>query len=167
MNHFRNTVALCLLAALAGVASAQVKTRAQVEQEYFQAKANGDTLSPAGIPWRDIRPDLYPQTHAQGLTREQVQQQLADAIRNGDMIADGESGLREKDLEPGRYPAEPVVAGKTREQVRAELAQAIANGDMLAPGELGLPENQVEPNFYAVRHPAGSTQLAHGPALTQ
>ena len=167
MKHFRNSLALCLLAALAGVAGAQGLTRAQVEQQFFQAKANGDTLSPAGIPWRDIRPDLYPQPQGQGLTRAQVEQQLADAIHNGDMLADGESGLREKDLEPGRYPADPVVAGKTRAQVEGELAQAIANGDMLAPGESGLPENQVEPNFYAIHHAASGTQLAHGPAAAQ
>ena len=167
MNRIRNTVVLCLFAALAGVAGAQGKTRAQVEQEFFQAKAAGDTLSPAGIPWRDIRPDLYPQPQGQGLTRVQVEQQLSDAIKNGDMLAGGESGLREKDLEPGRYPADPLVAGKSRAQVEAELAQAIANGDMLAPGDVGLPENQVDPTFYAVHHGAAGSQFAHAPSSAQ
>jgi hypothetical protein len=155
MINRKTTVAVCLLAALAGFAGAasaqDAKTRAQVESELSAAMANGDMLSPSGIPDRVLRPDLYPQAQVTGKTRAQVKAELATAIRNGDMLAAGDSGLREKDLYPSRYPADPVVAGKSRQQVEAELATAIRNGDMLAPGELGLRENQLEPQFYAQR----------------
>jgi hypothetical protein len=158
MNQFRNTVAVCLLAALAGVASAQApRTRSQVDAELAAAMANGEMLSPSGIPYRDLRPDLYPRAQAAGKTRAQVVAELAAATRNGDMLAPGDSGLREKDLHPGLYPADPWVAGKTRQQVESELAVAIRAGDMLAPGELGLPENQLEPQFYASHRAPGLT----------
>jgi hypothetical protein len=120
-----------------------------VESELSAAMANGDMLSPSGIPDRVLRPDLYPRAQVTGKTRAQANAELATAIRNGDMLAAGDSGLREKDLYPNRYPADPVVAGKSRQQVEAELAVAIRNGDMLAPGELGMRENQLEPQFYA------------------
>ena len=84
-----------------------------------------------------------------GKTRAEVQDELAFAIRNGDMLAAGEGGLREKDLNPGMYPADPVVAGKTRAQVQAELAMAIRDGDMMAPGESGLTEYQLNPQRFA------------------
>jgi hypothetical protein len=166
MNRIRNTVVLGLLAALAGVAGAQDKTRAQVEQEYFQARQNGDVIGPTGYTDRELRPDLYQQPQGHGLTRTQVEQQLGDAVRSGDMLANGESGLREKDLEPGRYPAAPTGVGKSRAQVKAELAQAMASGDMLAPGEIGLPEKQVDPTFYAVHHDLSGSQFAHSAATS-
>jgi hypothetical protein len=162
MKHLRNTVAICLLAAIAGVASAQApRTRAEVEAELAAAMRNGEMLSPAGIPYRNLRPDLYPQPAASTLTRAQVRADLASAIRNGDMQVAGDSALREKDLAPGNYPADPVVAGKTRQQVESELAVAIHNGDMLAPGELGVTERQLEPSYYAQQRAADATLAAH------
>jgi hypothetical protein len=107
MKYPRNTVAVCLLAALAGfagVASAQdAKTRAQVESELSAAMASGDMLSPSGIPYRVLRPDLYPTAHAGGKSRAQVEAELASAMRNGDMLAPGELGLAENQLEPQFY----------------------------------------------------------------
>jgi len=84
---------------------------------------------------------------AQGLTRAQVQADLAAAQQNGDLLL--ASGLREKDLFPGRYPADLAPVGKTRDEVKAELAMAIRDGDMLAPGDSGLTEYQLEPGRYA------------------
>ena len=82
-------------------------------------------------------------------TRAQVKAELAAAIRDGDMIVAGDSGLRAKDVSPGLYPADPVVAGKTRGEVKAELALAIRDGDMMAAGDSGLTEYQLEPQRYA------------------
>jgi hypothetical protein len=84
---------------------------------------------------------------AQGLSRAQVEAQLATAIRNGDMMAPGDLGLTERQLNPSRFPPQPVVAGKTRAQVQAELASAIRNGDMLV-GDSGLREKDLFPAMY-------------------
>jgi hypothetical protein len=84
------------------------------------------------------------------MTREQVKADLAEAIRTGDMLA-GESGLKLNEINPGRYPARPVLAGKTREQVQAELAEAIRTGDMLAGGESGLKLNEINPDRYPAK----------------
>jgi hypothetical protein len=85
-------------------------------------------------------------TSAQGLSRAQVQAELQAAIRNGDMMAPGDSGLTERQLNPSAYPPAPVVAGKTRAQVDAELVRAIRNGDMLQAS--GLRDKDIEPRMY-------------------
>lgn len=145
-NHI---VVALLLAALGGAASAQEMTRAQVEADLSAAQRDGDMLAPGrlGLTQRQLRPDLYPSMPLEGKTREQVKAELAAAQRNGDLLQ--ANGLRDRDLTPGLYPADPVVVGKTREQVKAELAVAERDGDMLAPGSSGLTENQLEPQFFA------------------
>jgi Domain of unknown function (DUF4148) len=98
-------------------------------------------------------------THANAqLTREQVKAELAEAIRTGNVLADGESGLMRNQIDPGRYPAKPMLAGKTREQVKAELAEAIRTGDMPAGGESGLMLYEMYPQRYAKAR--GSNPLA-------
>lgn len=84
-----------------------------------------------------------------GTTRAQVQAQLQQAQRSGDMLAAGDSGLTEAQVNPFAYPARTVVASKSREQVRAETLQAVRNGDVLLAGELGLTERQAFPQSYA------------------
>jgi len=166
MQYSRNITLVLLLAASAGVASAQEapKTRAQVKAELIAAMHNGDMIAngEAGLTQRELRPDLYPSPPVVGETRAQVKSEVAEAIRNGDMIAAGDSGLREKDLEPGRYPADPAVAaGKTRAEVKAELAKAIRDGDMIEAGETGLTDYQREPQRYAQQRAIdGVTHLA-------
>ena len=83
---------------------------------------------------------------AQGLSRAQMQAELQAAIRNGDMMAPGDSGLTERQLNPSAYPPAPVVAGKARAQVEAELARAIKNGDMIQAS--GLRDKDIEPGMY-------------------
>ena len=145
-NHI---VVTLLLAALGGAASAQEMTRAQVEADLSAAQRNGDMLAPGelGLTQRQLRPDLYPSMPVAGKTHEQVKAELAAAQRNGELLQ--ASGLRDRDVTPGLYPADPVVVGKTREEVKAELAVAQRDGDMLAPGRSGLTEYQLEPQFYA------------------
>jgi hypothetical protein len=95
--------------------------------------------------------------------REQVKAELAEATGNGDMLA--ASGLKQKALSPGFYPADPVVAGKTREQVKAELAEAIRAGD-IAYGDGGLKRNELFPQVYATQRKQGgdSTAVSTGTA---
>jgi hypothetical protein len=149
VNYHRHITIALLLAAIAGAASAQGKTRAEVEAELAAAMRNGDMLIPGelGIRERDLRPDLYPSSSVAGKTTAQAGAELAAAVRHGDLLR--ADGMRERDVAPGMYPVDPVVAGKTRAQVEGELAMAIRDGDMLAPGESGLTENQLEPRFYA------------------
>jgi hypothetical protein len=101
---------------------------------------------------------------AQGLSRAEVQAQLQEAIRNGDMLAPGQSGLTERQIDPADYPAQPAAApGKTRAEVQQELAQAIRDGDMVQNGEMGVTAYQMTPDYYAAQRAADgeSTSLAH------
>jgi hypothetical protein len=84
-------------------------------------------------------------------TREQVKAELAEAVRTGDIYATGESGLKLNQINPGLYPAKPVVQGKTREQVEAELVEAIRTGDIRANNESGLNLNQINLGLYPVK----------------
>ena len=149
MNHPRKLTLVLLLSALAGAASAQEVTRAQVESETAAAQRNGDMLAPGelGLTERQLRPDLYPSAPVVGKTREQVEAETLAAKRAGTLVE--ASGLRDKDVTPGMYPPDPKVTGKTRAEVEAELATAIRDGDMMAPGESGLTENQLQPDVYA------------------
>lgn len=88
---------------------------------------------------------------AQSLTREQVRAELDAASRSGDLMAAGDLGLKENELNPGRYPAVAQEPGKTRAQVREELAQALGSGDYQV-GESGLTQQELHPG-----HPAGMT----------
>jgi hypothetical protein len=173
MKHFRHTIALCALAVIAGTASAQDPgvassqesgglTRAQVEADLAKAIANGETYVASGIRGRDVSPGFYPKAAAfkSSQTRAEVDAQLAQAARNGDLSVGGETALREKDVNPGAYPADPVVAGRSRADVQAELMAAIRNGDISTGGELGMPENTIEPAFYAQRQAPTLTQTA-------
>jgi hypothetical protein len=165
MNHTRKILAVLVLAALGGAASAQGLSRAQVRAELAAAQRNGDMLTADGIPMRDLRPDLYPQRPASHLARAKVEAQVLQARHDGTLIE--ASGLREKDLAPGMYPRDPVVAsGKSRAAVEAELAMAIRDGDMLAPGDAGVTEAQLRPAYYAHQRAIDeASQLArHAPA---
>ena len=87
-----------------------------------------------------------------GMTRAQVKAELAEAMRTGNMLAGGELGLTLRELNPGRYPAAPVVAeGKTRAQVKTELADAIRSGDILANDESGLTAYEEHPQLSPAR----------------
>jgi Domain of unknown function (DUF4148) len=166
MKHTRNITAVLLLTALAGVASAQGLSRAQVEAELATAQRNGDMLVPgdSGLKEKDVTPGLYPATPVvAGKSRAQVEAETLAARRNGTLLE--ASGLREKDVAPGMYPKDPVVAGKSRAQVESELAMAIRDGDMLTAGESGLTENQLQPQVYAQQRAAdAATQHATAPA---
>lgn len=80
--------------------------------------------------------------------REQVIREYQDALRNGDLVVSGETGLRENELYPQRYPARAKVARKTREQVQAELTAAQRSGETMANGEAGLTLAQLTPGRY-------------------
>lgn len=149
MKTSRKLTLVLLLAGLAGAASAQQETRAQVESELAAAQRNGDMMAPGelGMTERQLRPDLYPSAPVVGKTRAQVEAETLAARRAGTLLE--ASGLREKDVAPGMYPADPKVAGKSRAEVQAELAMAMRDGDMLVPGDSGLTEAQLEPQVYA------------------
>jgi lambda repressor-like predicted transcriptional regulator len=87
---------------------------------------------------------------AQSLTREQVRAELEAARRSGDLVVNGELGLKENELYPGRYPARAQEPGKTRAQVREELAQALRTGDFQV-GETGLTQQELRPDLYPMR----------------
>jgi hypothetical protein len=175
MKSLGKSIAICLLATVAGTTFAQESavavsqqpgglTRAQVEADLAKAIANGDTYVSSGIRARDVSPGMYPKAPGfrSTVTRAQVDAQLAQAARNGDLSVGGETALREKDVNPGAYPADPVVAGRSRADVEAELMAAIRNGDISTGGELAMPENTIEPAFYAQRQTPMSTQMAQG-----
>jgi len=115
-------------------ATVVAKTRAEVKAELAQAQANGDLIADGetGARFNQLFPAQYAAARtapaaevvAQGKTRAEVKAELAEAIRNGDLIADGETGARFKDVNPGRYPAEATVQAKSRDDVRAELVNS-------------------------------------------
>lgn len=175
MQQLRLVIALCALAAVAGTASAQEPavlssqapaglTRAQVEADLARAIANGETYVASGIRGRDLSPGFYPRPAAfkSSETRAEVDAQVAQAARSGELSVGGETALREKDVSPGEYPADPVTAGRSRADVRAELMAAIRDGDISTGGELGVPENKVTPAFYAQRAAPTTTRMAQG-----
>jgi hypothetical protein len=138
MKHLTKTIALSLLAAAAGTAFAQ-------DPGVAASQEAGRLDGPA-----------FTSTQ----TRAQVDARLAAAARNGTLSLGGETALREKDLNPGAYPADPVVAGQSRAQVQSETVAAIRNGDISTGGELGMPENTVDPAYYAQNRAADAPQLA-------
>lgn len=175
MKHLRHTIALCALTVIAGTAFAQDPaipsaqgsgglTRAQVEADLAKAIANGDTYVSSGIRGRDVSPGFYPKAAGfkSSQTRADVNAQVVEAARNGDLSVGGETALREKDVSPGVYPADPVVAGRSRADVQAELMAAIRSGDISTGGELAMPENTLEPAFYAQQQAPASSQMAQG-----
>lgn len=114
-------------------AAVVAKTRAEVKAELAQAQANGELIADGqtGARFNEVFPAQYAartapaaDAVAQGKTRAEVKAELAEAIRNGDMIADGQTGARFKDLNPGRYPAEATFQAKSRDDVRAELVNS-------------------------------------------
>ena len=60
---------------------------------------------------------------AEAKTRDQVRADFLNAQRNGDLLADGESGLTQRQVNPQAYPA-VVAQTRTRAQVQAELLAA-------------------------------------------
>ena len=112
-------------------ATVVAKSRAEVKAELAQAQANGDLIADGqtGARFNEVFPAQYAATRtapavevvAQGKTRAEVKAELAEAIRNGELIADGQTGARFKDVNPGRYPAEATFQAKSRDDVRAEL----------------------------------------------
>jgi len=115
-------------------ATVVAKTRAEVQAELAQAQANGDLIADGqtGARFNEVFPAQYAAARtapavevvAQGKTRAEVKAELAEAIRNGDLIADGQTGARFKDVNPGRYPAEATFQAKSRDDVRAELVNS-------------------------------------------
>jgi predicted RNase H-like HicB family nuclease len=83
-------------------------------------------------------------------TREQVKAELAEAIRTGDIVVNGETQQKANEVNPGLYPAKPVLQGKTREEVKAELAEAIRTGDIVV-GEGGEKANELYPSRYPAK----------------
>jgi hypothetical protein len=125
MNSPRNLLTLLLLAAAAASAPAHALTRAQVEAQLAAAQRNGTVVGKLGVTDRQLRPWLYPPAAGAGqtravaagpsswragaLTRAQVKSELALAIRNGDMLAPGESGLTERQLDPALYARQAAL----------------------------------------------------------
>ena len=60
-------------------------------------------------------------------TRAEVRAELAEAIRDGSMMADGQTGVTFKQLNPDLYPQRAVAQGKTRGEVRAERVKSSAS----------------------------------------
>jgi hypothetical protein len=168
MNTPHKMAIALVLAATAGVSSAQGLTRAQVEADLQTAIRNGDMMAPgdSGLTERQLNPGAYPPAPVvAGKSRAQVEAELAAAQRHGDLVQ--ASGLRDRDIEPGMYPPDPVVAGKTRAQVKEELAMAIRDGDMVANGELGQTDDQLEPAKYAAQRAIDAqTRLAQQGAVS-
>lgn len=97
-------------------------------------------------------------------SRANVVAELKQAQRSGDIVAGGELGVTEYELNPGAYPARPVVAGKSREEVRAETLQAVRDGDIIVGGELGLTERQLSPQTYTAHNGFGhKVKIARSP----
>lgn len=115
-------------------ATVVAKSRAEVKAELAAAQANGDLVADGqtGARFNEVFPAQYAAARtaaavevvAQGKTRAEVKAELAEAIRNGELIADGQTGARFKDLNPGRYPAEATFQAKSRDDVRAELVNS-------------------------------------------
>ncbi|MDB5955858.1 DUF4148 domain-containing protein [Ramlibacter sp.] len=164
MNYQHKLAAAVLLAAVAGVVSAQGLTRAQVEAQTMQAIRNGDIMAPgdAGLTYRQEDPAAYPAQPAPppGKTRAQVKAETMTAIRNGDILAPGDAGETLAQEYPAEYPAKPIVVGKTRAEAREERDIAVRDGDILAPGEAGMTLAQEEPAMYAAQRAADAPILA-------
>lgn len=127
MHYPRNLLTLLLLAAAAASAPAHALTRAQVESQLAAAQRDGTVVGKLGVTDRQLRPWLYPPAAGAGetravaagpqswrpgaLTRAQVKSELALAIRNGDMLAPGESGLTERQLDPAFYARRAALRG--------------------------------------------------------
>jgi len=120
-NFPAGTIVAALALALAAGAQAQGgKTRAQVQAELAQARIDGDYVASgeSGMKANELEPSRYPRKATpEGRTRAQVQAELAEAVRNGERIV-GDSGMSEREISPGLYPACPPVAA-TAEVARA------------------------------------------------
>ena len=84
-------------------------------------------------------------------TREQVKAELAETIRTGNFVVNGETQQKANELNPGLYPAKPVVQGKTREQVKAELAEAIRTGNFVVNSETQQKANELNLGLYPAK----------------
>ncbi len=147
--HFLLSISLV---ALAGAHQAQAhdgKSRAQVRAEFDQANRAGELLAPGepGLPYYQLRPDLYPRAMVQGKPRDLVKGELAEAVRTGNVVA-GEFAGNLNEVHPNLYPPVPRVAGKSRETAKAELAEALRSGGIIVGGELGLTRNQLSSGRY-------------------
>jgi hypothetical protein len=164
MKYQHKLAAALVLAAIAGVSSAQGLTRAEVKAQTMEAIKNGDMLAPGelGLTFRQEDPADYPAqpAAAAGKTRAQVEAETMAAIRNGDILAPGDAGMTFAQEDPADYPAKPVMVGKTRAQVQAETALAIRDGDILAPGDAGMTFAQEDPPDYAAQRAADARALA-------
>jgi hypothetical protein len=165
MKYQHKLAAAALLAAIAGVTSAQGLTRAEVHAQLIKDIRNGDMLAPgeSGLTERQLDPADYPAQPAPppGKTRAQVEAETMAAIRNGDILAPGELGLTYAQEDPPDYPAKPIVVGKTRAEAMEERDIAVRDGDILAPGEAGLTFAQEEPGMYAAQRAADAPVLAN------
>jgi hypothetical protein len=125
-RHVHKIAAACVLAALAGAAFAEDPdpsgqfatqvhsdlTRAQVEAQTREARKDGTLSAPGGLfTYRDETPGAYPPKPqaVAGKSRAEVKAELAAAIHNGDMLATGESGLTERQLNPTYYAAQDAA----------------------------------------------------------
>jgi hypothetical protein len=142
MKSVGKALALCLLATIAGTTFAQ-------DAGVAASQEAGRITGPA--------------FHS-SQSRVQVDAQLAAATRNGDLSVGGETALREKDISPGVYPADSMVAGRSRAAVEAETMAAVRNGDISTGGQLAAPENTVDPTYYAGREASDATRLAQSQA---
>ncbi len=167
MKFKRNITAALLLAALGTIGTTAFAegglTPGRVKSVLSEPLRGGDRVNgQSGLTINELsgRAPVRPVTPA---AREQVKAELAEATRTGELLAP--SGLKEKSLSPGLYPAEPVVAGKPRDQVKVETAEAIRAGD-IAYGEAGLKRNELFPQVNATQRKQGadSTSVSTGTA---
>ena len=116
-------------------------TRDQVRAETLAAARAGQ------IPHGDLDQRAAPAAAGTPETRAQVRAELAQAIAAGSLEVD-EIGRTQRELEPGRYPKVPAVAGLSRSQVRQELGAAIRQGQLLQ-GDIGRTQADITPQRYA------------------
>ncbi len=160
MKFKRNITAALLLAALGTLGTTAFaeggQTRGRIKSVLSEPLRGGDRVNgESGLTINELSGHAPVRPVVPG-AREQVKAELAEAVRAGDMLA--ASGLKQKALSPGFYPADPVVTGKTREEVKAELAEAIRAGDIVVGDAVKL--NELFPQVYGTQRKQGGDGTA-------
>ena len=142
MNKQRLLTLSLILAGAFGAAHADGLTREQVRAETLAAARAGQ------IPHGDLdQRAAEPAAAGTPMSVAQVRAELAQAVAAGSLEV-GETGRTQREIEPGRYPQAPAVAGLTRSDVRRELVAAIRQGQ-LPQGDLDRTQADIAPQRYA------------------